>query len=274
MHMVETECPSPSSPTYQRHRAVKSTFSFFPPPSHLSPHHKVLRVFPTFSWSAVPLSPVSSWHWPLSCYHPWSLLPLTSSSVLSSFSDIRVLSHLVWLFFPLLTHPPLLYPPFVPLPCTLPAFYPPSNHFLLCPPLPLLPQLTHLSFIFPFSSISSDVSNLFHPLIHFLLWPHLSFRYLFLSLNPPSILCSSTPLHPNVPLSCFLLSSSFYYSNLTLVIFSQLILSVHHSFTIYLVFPRYHPLLLHLLFLCFYLYIVWTHISFELFVPQKYFGFC
>lgn len=146
MHMVETECPSPSSPTYQLHRAVKSSFSFFPPPSHLSPHHKVLRVFPTFSWSAVPLSPVSSWHWPLFCYHPWSLLPLTSSLVLSSFSDIRFLSYLVWLFFPLLTHPPFLYPPFVPLTCTLPAFYPPSNHFLLCPPLPLLPQLTYLSF--------------------------------------------------------------------------------------------------------------------------------
>lgn len=108
------------------------------------------------------------------------------------------------------------------------------------PSFTLLPQLTRLSFIFPFSSISSDVSNLFHPLIHFLLWPHLFFRYLFLSLNPPSILCSSTPLHPNVPLSCFLLSSSSYYSNLTL---SQLILSVHHSFTIYLVFSRYDPLL-------------------------------
>lgn len=232
MRTVETECPSPSSPTYQRHRAVESSFSFFPPPSHLSPHHQVLRVFPTFSWSAVPLSPVSSWHWPPSCYHPWSLLPVASSLVLSSFSDITFLSYLAWLFFPLLTHPPFPYPPFAPLTCTLPAFHPPSNHFLLCPPLPLLPPLTHLSFIFPLSSISSDVSGLFHPLIHFLLWPYLSFRYLFLSLNPPSILGSSTPPHPNVPLSCFLLSSSSYYSNLTLVIFSQLILPVSCFFPI------------------------------------------
>lgn len=173
----------------------------------------------------------------------------------------------MWLFFPRLTHPPFLYPLSVPFTCILPAIYPPSNHFLLCPPLPLLPQLTHFTHI---SSISSDVPNLFHPLIHFLLWPHLSFRYLFLSLNPPSILCSSTPLHPNVPLSCFLLSSSPYYSNLILVIFSQLILSVHHSFPIHLVFSWYHPIFCMCCFYTFSLHCLNSHKSWT-FCPPKIF---